>query len=88
MIYDHKIVQDGLTYESGEDVPDLGSMVCTSSNGNVRNYEGLLEDVPKLMSASLTDKYNDLETGSSITCSDVPDIYKYTKDTRTWAKWS
>lgn len=87
MVYDYKVVQDGRTYQPGEDVPDLGSITCTSTDGNIRNYEGLLADVPKLMAATMTEKYKDLETGSSITCSDTPEIYKYVKETRTWYKW-
>ena len=39
---------DGQTYNSGDTLPDLGSIVCVSHEGNKRNYEGLLSDVSKL----------------------------------------
>lgn len=87
MTFDHKVIQDGRTYQPGEDVPDLGSITCVGVDGNIRSYTGLVSDVPKLMAASLTEKYDDLETGSGITCSDSPEIYKYAKETRQWYKW-
>lgn len=39
---------DGQTYNPGDTLPDFGSIVCISSEGNKRNYEGLLSDASKL----------------------------------------
>lgn len=39
---------DGQTYNPGDTLPDFGSIVCVSNDGNMRNYEGLLSDVSKL----------------------------------------
>ena len=79
MKYDYIVVQVGQTYKAGEDVPDMGSVVCTSSNGNIRNYEGLSKDVDKLP--------HYVGTGSSFIATDTADIYKYEKTTDKWNKW-
>lgn len=81
MTYDHKVVQDGRTYQAGEEVPDMGSLVATSVDGNIRNYEGLSIDFDKLP------KYDDLETGSSVSFTDTAELYKYDKSTKVWYKW-
>ena len=41
MTYDYMVKQDGQFYKPGQDVPDMGTLVCTSAQGNVRSYEGL-----------------------------------------------
>lgn len=81
MIADKNTTYDGHYYKKGQEIPDLGSFVATSVEGNIRNYAGLSKDVGKLP------KYDDLETGSSATCIDTADIYKYEKTTKTWYKW-
>ena len=74
------IVFDGHSYENSADIPDLGSLVCTSSESNIRNYEGHYSDRAKLP------KYNDLATGSSAFLSNSGSfvLYKYYADTKTW----
>jgi len=39
---------DGIVYEKGETIPDLGSIKCVSVDGSTRVYEGLLSDESKL----------------------------------------
>ncbi len=80
MKYDNIVKQDGQTYNPGEEVPDLGSIVCTTSEGNLRDYELLSKDVDKLP------KYDNLKTGSSAYCIDNGDFYKYEATTKTWYK--
>ena len=75
------VVFDGQVYESADLIPDIGSWVCTSSEGNRRTYEGLSADIAKLP------KYDDLGTGSTAICSDNGDILKYETTTQTWYKW-
>lgn len=41
MTYDYTVKQDGQFYKPGQEVPDMGTLVCTSAQGNVRSYEGL-----------------------------------------------
>ena len=74
------IVFDGHTYQKGEEIPDLGSWVATSTDENRRSYEGLSADIAKLP------KYDDLGTGSSALCVDNGDFYKYEATTKTWYK--
>lgn len=71
---------DGHTYEIGETLPDLGSLVCTSVEGKRRTYEGKYADKAKLP------KYDDLATGSSALLSDRGTfvLYKFYADTKTW----
>lgn len=48
MTYDYTVKRDGQFYKPGQDVPDMGTLVCTSAQGNIRSYEGLAKDVGKL----------------------------------------
>lgn len=80
MIYNHKVMQDGHIYEPGEDVPDMGTLVCTSVDGKIRGYEGLSKDYDKLP------RYDDLETGSSVLFQDTSEVYKYEATTKMWSK--
>lgn len=81
MIADKNTVIDGQFYKKGEEIWDLGSFVATSVYGNTRNYEGLSQDISKLP------KYDSLETGSSATCIDTVQIFKYEATTKTWYEW-
>lgn len=82
MIATNQTYFDGHWYTKGEEVPDLGSLVCVTDDkdGKIRNYEGLSQDVDKLP------KYADLETGSSAFFYDNLETYKYEKTTKTWYK--
>lgn len=73
-------IQDGHLYKIGENIPDMGSLTCTSFTGNIRNYEGYNADASKLPT------YDDLATGSSATLVDGTDlkIYKYVASNKTW----
>lgn len=76
MIYEYTVKQDGQIYIPGEDVPDMGSLVCVSAKGKIRNYEGLLSDLGKLPLY--------VATGSSFLASDTGDNYKFESSTQTW----
>lgn len=77
---------DGHYYNAGEKIPDLGSFVATSTDGKIRSYTGLSTDFGLLKLASLNEKYDDLETGSSALLVDTGEVYKYIKETRSWYK--
>ena len=49
MKYENNVVQDGVTYMAGEDVPDMGSIICTKFSGNIRSYEGLQKDIASFL---------------------------------------
>lgn len=72
-------VHDGQFYEDNEPVWDLGSFECVDRDGNKRYYEGLSADAPHKLP-----KYEDLGAGSSATCLDNGDYYKYHAKTKEW----
>lgn len=76
MIANGPTTQDGQYYEKGQEIPDLGSWVATSVDGNIRNYDGLSKDVSKLP--------HYVGTGSSAYCDDTGEIYIYEKTSDTW----
>lgn len=45
---ENTVIFDGIKYNPGDELPDLGSWVCTDARGMVRDYEGLSKDVAKL----------------------------------------
>ena len=78
MTYDYTVKQDGQFYKPGQEVPDMGTLVCTSAQGNVRSYEGLDKEVAKLPT--------NVTTGSSFLASDTGDYYIFEESTATWNK--
>lgn len=78
MTYDYTVKRDGQVYKPGQEVPDMGTLVCTSAQGNIRSYEGLAKDVGKLPTY--------VATGSSFLASDTGDYYKFEESTATWNK--
>lgn len=72
------IVFDGVKYNAGDTLPDLGSWVCVDSKGMVRDYEGLSKDVDKLP--------HYVQSGSSALCLDTSELYEYHKPTDRWYK--
>lgn len=70
---------DGKLYKEGDEIWDLGSLVCTGTEqGGIRFYEGLAKDKDKLP--------HYVQTGSSCLMVDTGDYYKYEKSTDTWYK--
>lgn len=49
------VIFDGIKYNPGDELADLGSWVCTDSKGMVRDYEGLSKDVAKLPLPTVND---------------------------------
>lgn len=47
-IAESTIVYDGQTYQKGDTLPDLGSLICVEAQGNKRSYEGMISDFSKL----------------------------------------
>ena len=70
-VADKTMVVDGQLYHRGDEIPDIGSWVAVSSNGGIRNYNGLSADVSKLP--------HYVDTGSSAMCLDTGDYYKFHK---------
>ena len=74
------IRQDGHLYNNASEVPDMGTIVCTSFVGKLRNYAGLLSDKDKLP------VYDDLKTGStaSLVSDDGISVFMYESTTKKW----
>ena len=72
------IIYDGKSYETQNDIPDLGSWECVKVEGCRRDYCGFSADVSKLP------HYSDLGTGSVAMCLDTGDLYVYHAPTGTW----
>lgn len=69
MKYDYTVTQDGIVYNAGEEVPDMGSITAIVSNGNYREYNALSKDYDKLP--------HYVSFGSSCYMIDVSELYKY-----------
>lgn len=74
---------DGKVYTPGEEYPDLGSLICVNNTHEVREYEGLTQDVSKLPTGKM-EKYRDLKTGSSFMATDSDLYKKYDSATCMW----
>ena len=72
-------VHDGQFYEDDEPVWDLGSFECIGREDNKRYYEGFSADAPHKLP-----KYDDLGAGSTATCLDNGDYYKYHAKSKEW----
>lgn len=74
-------VIDGKLYHAGEEIWDLGSLVCTGTDpGGIRHYEGLVKDKDKLP--------HYVETGSSFLSTDTHQYFKYEATSDTWYEWT
>lgn len=71
---ENTVIFDGIKYNPGDELPDLGSWVCTDARGMVRDYEGLSKDVSKLP--------HYVQSGSSALCLDTSELYEYHKRAR------
>lgn len=80
-VAENRVVVDGQVYEKGDTLPDLGSLVCVSSDGNMRDYEGLLSDVSKLPHYVGTGSSALLYDGTGNT-----EVYEFHKPTDKWYK--
>lgn len=80
MTAETNMIYDGHYYKAGDELPELGSLVCTGVEGKIRQYEGKYSDKDKLP------RYDDLATGSSAFLSNDGNfvLYKYYADTQTW----
>lgn len=72
------ITYDGQQYNDASEIPNMGSLVCVSVNGNMREYRGLRADFDKLP------KYSNLGTGSSCLFLDTGEYAEYMAYNKTW----
>lgn len=80
MIADKNQIVDGQYYKQGQEIWDLGSLVCidVEVSGNKRHYQGLSADVGKLP--------HYVTSGSTCFMLDTSELYRYHALTDTWYK--
>lgn len=74
---DRPMIVDGVEYNKGDEIWDLGSFVAVEARGMMRSYEGLSKDAPGKLPHYVS-------SGSSAFCLDTGDMYKFHKQTDTW----
>lgn len=52
---ENTVIFDGIKYNPGDELTDLGSWVCTDAKVMVRGYEGMPKDVAKLPLPTVND---------------------------------
>lgn len=75
---EHNMIYDGQEYKAGEEIWDLGSLVCISVDGEKRHYQGLSVDALK--------KPTYVESGSTCFMLDTSELYRFHKPNNTWYK--
>ena len=80
MIADRDMIYDGQNYKAGEELPDLGNWECIEVEGNRRHYAGFSNEIDKLP------RYATLGTGSTASCYDNGDYYKFHSKVNDWFK--
>lgn len=79
MIAKERVYHDGVWYEPGQEIWDLGSFSATRVEGSVRHYIGLSADAPAKLP-------HYVGNNSDAYCVDNGDYYIYLKSTDTWYK--
>ena len=74
---DRPMIVDGVEYNKGDEIWDLGSFVAVEARGMMRSYEGLSKDAPGKLPHYVS-------SGSSAFCLDTGDMYKFHKQTDKW----
>ena len=74
---DRPMIVDGVEYNKGDEIWDLGSFVAVEARGMMRSYEGLSKDAPGKLPHYVS-------SGSSAFCLDTGDMYKFHKQTDSW----
>lgn len=75
---ENTILVDGQLYEKGQEIWDLGGLVCVEVDGSKRHYQGLSSDASKLP--------HYVESGSTCFMVDNNSMYRFHKPTDTWYK--
>lgn len=69
--------KDGVMYEIGDTIPDMGSIVCTSREGDLKSFAGLSKDASKLPTTHVA-------TDSTAVFNDTAEIQKFDGESGTW----
>lgn len=69
--------KDGVLYEVGDTIPDMGSLVCVSNENGIKQFEGFSEDAEKL-------PVTNLKTGSQALFYDTGIVKKFEEKSGSW----
>lgn len=74
---DHSVIQDGVLYQPGQEIPDLGHWERTETDDHGRaHYEGISKEL------DLLPHY--VPHGSKAVCVDTGDVYTFHKKLDKW----
>ena len=77
-IAENAVIQDGVWYNPGEEIPDLGNWVRVHHDGAKRYYEGVSTEIDVLPTY--------VEHGSRAVCLDTSEIYTFHGKLKKWFK--
>lgn len=77
-IEQNAVIQDGIWYNPGEEIPDLGNWTCVKIEGRRHFYEGISTETDLLPTY--------VEHGSRAVCLDTSEVYTFHAKLKKWFK--
>ena len=77
-IAENAVIQDGIMYKPGEEIPDLGNWTCVKIEGGRHFYEGISKEIELLPTY--------VDHGSRAVCLDASEIYTFHAKLKKWFK--
>lgn len=77
-IEQNAVIQDGVLYNPGEEIPDLGNWTCVKIEGRRHFYEGVSKEI------ELLPIY--VDHGSRAVCLDTSEVYTFHGKLKKWFK--
>lgn len=75
---ENAVIQDGIMYKPGEEIPDLGNWTCVKIEGRRRFYEGVSKEIELLPTY--------VDHGSRAVCLDTSEVYTFHAKLKKWFK--
>ena len=75
---ENSVIQDGIMYKPGEEIPNLGNWVRVHHDGTKRFYEGISKEIDLLPTY--------VEHGSRAVCLDTSEVYTFHAKLKKWFK--
>lgn len=77
-IEQNSVIQDGIWYNPGEEIPDLGNWTCVKIESGRRYYEGISREFELLPTY--------VNHGSRAVCLDTSEVYTFHEKLKKWFK--
>lgn len=77
-IEQNSVIQDGIWYNPGEEIPDLGNWTCVKIESGRRYYEGISREIELLPTY--------VDHGSRAVCLDTSEVYTFHAKLKKWFK--